>query len=226
VARLGVEQDGDIRSPTPKQSDSRRGPSSELDNFLKFFVPNNTEYVAFRAFSFASLIIAIHPLYMEKVPEPVEKMAMPARRAMTLIECMVALVIVVASASMMAMVVQGGLSAQEDALSLTLAGTAAESRITEYLATPYETISAGTTNEAVGQIKTPTDESFSRAYANMGRQTVVTASALTVPDFPGLSIAGYLIDVTVFDQWQGQTRKLVALQRFRPRTIEETELAP
>lgn len=183
------------------------------------------EYVAFRAHSFASLIIAIHLLYMEKVPELVKEMAMPARRAMTLIECMVALVIVVTSASMMAMVVQGGLAAQEDAHSITLAGTAAESRITEYLAKSYETISAGTTNEAIGQITTATNESFSSAYADMGRKTVVTASPLTAPDFPGLSIDGYLIDVTVFDQWQGRTRILVALQRFRPRTIEEIELA-
>lgn len=151
---------------------------------------------------------------------------MPARRAMTLIECMVALVIVVASASMMAMVVQGGLSAQEEALSMTLAGTAAESRIAQYLAKSYETISAGTTIEAIGQIKTPTNDSFSSAYADMGRTTVVTASSLTVPDFPGLSIAGYLIDVSVFDQWQGQSRKLVSLQRFRPRTIEETVVTP
>ncbi len=226
MARLGVEQDGDIRNPTCKQSDSRGGQSSELDNFLKFLSPITVKYVAFLAFSFASLIIAIHLLYMEKVPEPIEKMAMPTRRAMTLIECMVALVIVVTAASMMAMVVQGGLSAQEEALSRTLAGTAAESRITEYLAKSYETISAGTTHEAVGQIKTPTNESFSRAYAYMGRTTVVTASPLTVPDFPGLSIDGYLIDVTVFDQWQGQPRKLVALQRFRPRTIEEAGLAP
>ena len=143
------------------------------------------------------------------------------RRAMTLIECMVALVILTLSASIMVMAVQGGLAAQEEALSMTLAGTAAESRIAEYLSKSYTTIAVADITEAAGEIKTPTGEFFSSSYNKMSRRTVITSANLTVPDFPGLTVQGYLFDVTVSDSWQGQARKLVSLQRFRPRTTEE-----
>ncbi len=147
------------------------------------------------------------------------------RRAMTLIECMVAMVILSLSASIMVMSVQGGLSAQEEALSMTLAGTAAESRIAEYLSKSYPTIAVADITEAVGEMKTPTGESFSPSYKKMSRQTVITSANLTVPDFPGLIVQGYLFDVTVSDLWQGQPRKLVSLQRFRPWTTEEESAA-
>ncbi|MFZ4641738.1 MAG: type II secretion system protein [Phycisphaerales bacterium] len=146
---------------------------------------------------------------------------MGMRRAMTLIECMVALVILTLSASIMVMAVQGGLAAQEEALSMTLAGTAAESRIAEYLSKSYPTIAVADITEAPGAIKTPTGEFFSYSYNKMSRRTIVTSANLTVPDFPGLIVQGYLFDVTVSDSWQGQDRKLVSLQRFRPWTTEE-----
>ena len=143
------------------------------------------------------------------------------RRAMTLIECMVALVILTLSASIMVMAVQGGLAAQEEALSMTLAGTAAESRIAEYLAKSYPTIAVADITEATGAMKTPTGEFFSSSYNKMSRRTVITSANLTVPDFPGLIVQGYLFNVTVSDSWQGQARKRVSLQRFRPWTTEE-----
>lgn len=147
------------------------------------------------------------------------------RRAMTLIECLVAMTILTFSASIMVMAVQGGLAAQEEALSMTLAGTAAESRIAEYLAKTYSTIVVANTTEAIGQLKTSSGESFTASYSKMSRRTVVTSAALTVPDFPGLTVPGFLIDVTVSDLWNGQSRKLVSLQRFRPRTTEEVSQA-
>jgi hypothetical protein len=42
-----------------------------------------------------------------------------------------------------------------------------------------------------------------------------------VPDFPGLSIPGWDIQVTVTDGRGGQERTLVQLRRFRPQTIED-----
>lgn len=141
---------------------------------------------------------------------------------MTLIECLIAMVVLTISASILVMAVQGGLSAQEDALSMTLAGTAAESRVADYLARDYNAIVSGDVTEPIGGIDTPNGDSFSASYDTMGRRTVIASGDLTVPDFPGLVVPGYSIDVTVFDTRNGETRNLVALQRFRPRTIEES----
>lgn len=143
---------------------------------------------------------------------------------MTIIECLVALALVVIAASVMASAVHDGLAAQEDALSMTLAGTAAESRVAEYLAKPYADVAATDTTEPVGELATPTGGSFSESYDSFSRRTVVSPSSLTVPDFPGLSIPGYLLEVTVSDTWDGSPRKIVTLQRFRPKTLEDTAL--
>lgn len=149
-----------------------------------------------------------------------------ARRAMTLMECLVAMVVLTISAAIMASSVQAGLAAQEDALAMTLAGTAAESRISDYLARSYETIAATDVVEAIGTMTSSGGDAFSGSYARLGRHTRVTSANLTVPDFPGLLIPGYLIDVSVFDLWNGAERQLVSLQRFRPRTIEESDDTP
>ncbi|MSR28691.1 MAG: hypothetical protein EXS03_03835 [Phycisphaerales bacterium] len=140
---------------------------------------------------------------------------------MTLIECLVAMALVVVAAAIMSSAVRDGLAAQEDALALTLGGTAAESRVAEYLAKPYASIAAADATENVGAMTTPQGGAFSESYSRFGRRTIVSERSLTVPDFPGLSIPGYLIQVTVSDLWDGTERKIVALQRFRPRTIED-----
>ncbi len=145
---------------------------------------------------------------------------------MTLMECLVAMVVLTISAAIMASSVQAGLAAQEDALAMTLAGTAAESRISDYLARSYETIAAADVVEAIGTMTSSSGDAFSGSYARLGRHTRVTSANLTVPDFPGLLIPGYLIDVSVFDTWDGAERQLVSLQRFRPRTIEESVDTP
>lgn len=148
------------------------------------------------------------------------------RRAMTLVECLVAMAIVVISASVMVMSIKGGLDAQEDALAMTLAGTAAESRVSDYLSRPYESITASDSSELFGHLQAPGNQAFGDSYNNFGRRTVITASTLTVPDFPGLSVPGWLIDVSVYDLHNGSPRTLVNLKRFRPRTIEEEEATP
>lgn len=142
-------------------------------------------------------------------------------RGMTLVECLMAMAIVVISAGVMIMSIQGGLAAQEDALALTLAGTAAESRVADYLARPYATIAACDDAEVIGHLQGTNNQEFSDSYEAFGRRTVVTASTLTVPDFPGLEVPGWLIDVEVYDIRDGAERKLASLKRFRPRTIEE-----
>ena len=136
------------------------------------------------------------------------------------------MVVLTISAAIMASSVQAGLAAQEDALAMTLAGTAAESRISDYLARSYETIAAVDVTEAIGTMTSLSGDAFSGSYGRLGRRTHVTSANLTVPDFPGLLVPGYLIDVTVFDTWNGAQRSLVSLQRFRPRTIEESGVTP
>ncbi len=194
--------------------------SNQLEDFLKIFALDILiGYFAKNSVFPCKFAFQSEYIYVKRMLKRAEGIGM--RRAMTLIECMVALVILTLSASIMVMAVQGGLAAQEESLSMTLAGTAAESRIAEYLAKSYPTIVVADITEPAGTIKTPSGENFSPSYNKMSRRTVVTASNLTVPDFPGLIVQGYLFNVTVSDSWQGQTRNLVSLQRFRPWTTEE-----
>lgn len=147
----------------------------------------------------------------------------PARaaRGVSLIECMVAMAIVAIAASMVTMSVQGGLAMQEDALRMTVASTAAESRISELLGKPWDELAALDQTETAGTIADDDGISFPAAYRGLARHTVVTQRALTVPDFPGLSIPGWDIEVTVTDGAGQDERTLVRLRRFRPQTIED-----
>jgi prepilin-type N-terminal cleavage/methylation domain-containing protein len=147
------------------------------------------------------------------------------RPGMTLIESLVAMALVVIAAAVMASAVHDGLAAQEDALTMSLAGTAAESRVAEYLAKPYAAITALDVVEPVGEMTAPDGAAFADSYEKFGRRTEVAASTLTVPDFPGLAIPGWLIKVTVSDEWNGSARKITSLQRFRPQTLEDLAVA-
>lgn len=144
-----------------------------------------------------------------------------AVRGVSLIECMVAMAIVAIAASMVTMSVQGGLAMQEDALRMTVASTAAESRISELLGKPWDELAAIDETQSAGMIADQDGIAFPAAYSDLSRRTVVTQRALTVPDFPGLSIPGWDIEVTVTDGRGGQERTLVQLRRFRPQTIED-----
>lgn len=144
-----------------------------------------------------------------------------AARGVSLIECMVAMAIVAIAASMVTMSVQGGLAMQEDALRMTVASTAAESRISELLGKPWDELAATDESESAGMIADEEGIAFPAAYGGLSRRTVVTQRALTVPDFPGLSIPGWDIQVTVTDGRGGHERVLVQLRRFRPRTVED-----
>jgi prepilin-type N-terminal cleavage/methylation domain-containing protein len=144
-----------------------------------------------------------------------------ATRGVSLIECMVAMAIVAIAASMVTMSVQGGLAMQEDALRMTVASTAAESRISELLGKPWDDLSALDQTETAGTIADDDGISFPAAYRGLARRTVVTQRALTVPDFPGLSIPGWDIEVIVTDGAGQDERTLVRLRRFRPQTIED-----
>jgi hypothetical protein len=134
---------------------------------------------------------------------------------------MVAMAIVAIAASMVTMSVQGGLAMQEDALRMAVASTAAEARISELLGKPWDDLQAIDETESAGAIADEDGVAFPAAYSGLSRRTVVTQRALTVPDFPGLSIPGWDIQVTVTDgRGQGE-RTLVQLRRFRPQTIED-----
>ncbi len=147
-----------------------------------------------------------------------------SRLGMTIIECVVALALVVVAAAIMTSAVQDGLAAQEDALALTRAGSAAESRVAEYLSKPYAQLVDADISENAGALLTAQGGAYSSGYGSLTRRTVVDAGSLTVPDFPGLLIPGYTIQVTVSDTFAGAERKLVTLQRFRPKTLEDEVL--
>lgn len=144
-----------------------------------------------------------------------------AVRGVSLIECMVAMAIVAIAATMVTMGVQGGLAMQEDALRMTVASTAAEARISELLGKPWNDLAALDETETAGTMADEDGASFPAAYRSLARRTVMTQRALTVPDFPGLSVPGWDIEVTVTDGAGADERTLVRLRRFRPQTIED-----
>ena len=104
---------------------------------------------------------------------------------------------------------------------MTVASTAAESRISELLGKPWDELAAIDEMESAGTIADQDGIAFPAAYGSLSRRTVVTQRSLTVPDFPGLSIPGWDIHVTVTDGRGGHERTLVQLRRFRPQTIED-----
>lgn len=148
-----------------------------------------------------------------------------SRRGVTLIECMVAIIIVTIAVLSASMSIQHGILAQEDALRLSLAASAAESRLTELLVREYDQMTPSTTSEAVGAMMAPMGSNDLPAdYASLGRQTQIADDSIAIPGYTGLLLEGKMLTIEVFDSEGGQDRELVRIRRFRPKTIEE-ELA-
>lgn len=144
------------------------------------------------------------------------------RHGVTIIECVVAIVIVSGAILSAAASMRMGIEAQEEALRLSLASSAAESALTELLVHDYDGLAAGVTEEALGSMSDPfTGSALPADYSQLGRRRTVVDEALAIPGYAGLSLEGKMLTVTVFDHPDGAERALVTIQRFRPKTVEE-----
>ncbi len=146
------------------------------------------------------------------------------RRAFTLVECLVALVIVAMAAAAASTAIGSGIAAQEDALRITLAAAAAESRMTQALTTEYGTVTGLAGHEEPGALMASDGTAMPGLMSEMGRRTTVAAEPQSIPGFAGLVLTGWQITVTVYDlDEEGDERELAVLRRFRPETWEETQ---
>jgi prepilin-type N-terminal cleavage/methylation domain-containing protein len=148
----------------------------------------------------------------------------PSRRAFSLVECLVALVIVAMAAAAASTAIGSGIAAQEDALRITLAAACAESRMTQALTTDYASAPGLAGNEAPGALTAVDGTAMPGLMSEMGRRTTVDAEPQSIPGFAGLVLTGWQITVTVYDiDGDGDERELAVLRRFRPQTWEETQ---
>jgi prepilin-type N-terminal cleavage/methylation domain-containing protein len=146
------------------------------------------------------------------------------RRAFTLVECLVALVIVAMAAAAASTAIGSGIAAQEDALRITLAAACAESRMTEVLTTEYGVVPNLAGHEQPGALMASDGTAMPGLMAEMGRRTTVQAQPQAIPGFAGLVLTGWQVTVTVYDlDEDGDERELAVLRRFRPETWEETQ---
>lgn len=145
-------------------------------------------------------------------------------RAFTLVECLVALVIVAMAAAAASTAIGAGIAAQEDALRITLAAAAAESKVSQALTAEYGTVPALASDEAPGALLAPDGSAMPGLMGEMGRRTTVDAAPQSIPGFAGLVLTGWQITVTVYDIGDdGEERTLASLRRFRPETWEELQ---
>lgn len=149
---------------------------------------------------------------------------MTGTRAFTLVECMVALVIVAMAAAAVSTAIGAGIAAQEDALRITLAAATAESRMTQALTVDYASVPALESDEAPGALLAADGTAMPGLTATMGRHTNVDSAPQSIPGFSGLVLPGWQITITVYDLGDnGVERELAVLKRFRPETWEETQ---
>lgn len=144
------------------------------------------------------------------------------RRGVSLLECVVAIVIVSGAILSAAASMRMGIESQEEALRLSLASSAAESALTELLVHDYDTLTAGTTTEAVGTMRDRfTNDALPTDYASLGRHISVVDQSLAIPGYTGLDLPGKMLTITVFDRPESAERELITIERFRPKTVEE-----
>jgi len=147
-----------------------------------------------------------------------------ARRAFTLVECLVSLVIVAMAAAAASTAISAGIAAQEVALRITLAAACAESRMSQALTTDYGLVPNLAGHEEPGALLASDGTAMPGLMEEMGRRTTVAAEPQAIPGFSGLVLSGWQVTVTVYDlDEDGAERELAVLRRFRPETWEETQ---
>ncbi len=145
-----------------------------------------------------------------------------SRRGISLLECVVAVVIVSGAIASAAMSIQQGVLAQEDALRISQASSAAESALTELLVREYDSLTPGVVTKDVGEMTDPfTGNELPADYSRFGRRVLVADDSIAIPGYAGLAMEGKMLTVSVFDRVAGDERELIELRRFRPKSIEE-----
>lgn len=150
----------------------------------------------------------------------------PNRRGTTLIEGLVASVVLALVAAGASMALGIGVGAQRDAQRQLLAGIAAEQQISTIMSAAYSETSSFAGVEEVGALLTPprptssgslVRDPMSAAFADFGRTTTVTAETRTFATYNNFSVPGWKIKVTVTD---ATGRVLADLERFRAQEVE------
>ena len=148
------------------------------------------------------------------------------RRGLTLIEGLIATVILALTAAGAAMALQVGLGAQRDARRQLLAGIAAEQQVSTLMSLPFAATPTLAGIEPVGGMLAPPRKNsaladvrdpMGPAFAEFGRTTVVTAQTRTFPQYENFAIAGWRIQVTVTD---AQGRVFATAERFRAQELQ------
>lgn len=148
------------------------------------------------------------------------------RRGLTLIEGLVATVILSMVASGAAMALSTGLGAQRDANLQLLAGIAAEQQVSMIMTAPYALVPTFAGEEAVGGLLAPprfnaslteVRDSMGAAFAGFARTTVTTAETRTFPQYQNFALPGWRVQVTVTN---AQGRVYASIDRFRAQELE------
>lgn len=148
------------------------------------------------------------------------------RRGLTLIEGLVASVILSMSAAAAAMALTAGLGAQRDANLQLLAGLAAEQQVSMIMTASFAATPSFAGTEAVGAMLAPprltaglseVRDPMGIAFASLGRTTVVTAVTRTFPQYENFALDGWRIQVTVTD---ANGRVYASIERFRAPELE------
>ncbi len=148
-----------------------------------------------------------------------------APRGFTLIEALVAIVVVAMVASAAALGVGLASAAQNDAQLVQMATQAAEQQVGFLLEKPYESMDDFDGTEDIGQMLAPPDGGgvtrsrvLDGAWSKLGRQTTLTDEPLTFAQYNSVQVQGTRIDVQVF----GPDGTIYAQIR-RHRTNEDAE---
>lgn len=141
-----------------------------------------------------------------------------AARAFTLVEALVATVVVAMVASAAAMSVAVGVAVQEQNRLSVLAMHAAELQMSVAMETAYDSLPGVASTEAVGNLLAPPRPGSSArpampdAFAQFSRTTTVTAENRTFAQFGNHVMQGYRIVVSVY---AADGTLLAQLQRYR-----------
>ncbi len=149
-----------------------------------------------------------------------------ATLGLTLIEGLVASVILAIVAAGASMALGVGVGAQREAQRQLLAGIAAEQQISTVMSAAYADSPTYAGTEATGQMLTPprpnasgtpVRDSMGAAFSIFGRTTTVTAETRTFGQYNNISVEGYRIRVVVTT---ADGRVYADLQRYRAKEVE------
>ena len=125
----------------------------------------------------------------------------PTARGFTLIEALIAIVIVATVASAGAVGIGLSAATQEEARLSQLATQAAQQQVSFLMEKPFASMVDHAGTEALGQMKAPLDAGakvLTGQWAKLGRTTTLTSEPITFTQYNGFVVDGMRIDVQVF----------------------------